>query len=378
MRSVYETCQLVFRPLIDFSFGRAFTYAGIRIVVASENPLVIEELCAYLPELSEVGKGSPFEISFIINPEIEAEIRKYCSYGPEIQSKEDLFYSIRRAKEYICYANTFGADCDRHVLVKCGQRICIVSASDGEGAIRTPLRIFREVLLRQLENSGGILVHAAAVKLKDSGGVLIVGDAKAGKTSSMCQLVLKAGADYISNDRCILYKDGEDIKCVGWPFAIRLGVGFLDDIGLLQLSDVEGLRRSQSPNLLMHENKKSGAFEWGSTEKIELTPREFCEKFSCNYAEAVTLQSVLFPQLTPDGARMVVSLASEKTFETLDNNIYEPLDPDFLRGWLGIRSISDEEILNNSMLIVKELKKLKALTITGDPRGDVFPAHVFE
>ncbi|WP_126225058.1 hypothetical protein [Burkholderia ambifaria] len=376
--NIDASCDRAFRPLVDFKFGQAYTYAGVRIVVTSDDGSVIDDLNNYLPESSAIGAGAAYEISHSVDQVAEVAIREFCSQGSEIQAKEDLFYRVRRFREFVCYASSFGSLDDLHVLVKRGRRISVICAGDSEAAIRTPLRIFRELLLRHLENNGAILVHAAAAKLPDGRGVLLVGNARAGKTSTMCQLILNNGAEYISGDRCVIYPVNDEVRCIGWPFAVRVGVGFIKESRIIDSLDLSCLRRSQVPDILNDSNRDVGADTWGSTSKVELTPREFCQVFRCNHAESAPIKVIVFPRLTPDGTPMMVCDVGDESFLTLDESIYEPLDPDFLRGWLGLRAISDEDILKNSNLIKEKLRSVKSLCVIGDPRNGGLPAEFLD
>ncbi|WP_334002283.1 hypothetical protein [Burkholderia cepacia] len=192
----------------------------------------------------------------------------------------------------------------------------------------------------------------------------------------MCQLILNNGAEYISGDRCIIFPVNDEVKCIGWPFAVRIGVGFIKDSKVIDYLDMSYLRRSQVPDILNDADRDAGADTWGSTNKIELTPREFCQVFRCNHAESAPIGIIVFPQLTPDRAPMLVRDAGEDSFSTLDANICEPFDPDFLRGWLGLRAISDESILENSNLIRAKLRSIKSLCVIGDPRNGGLPAEL--
>lgn len=364
--------DLIFKPSMDFKYGKAFTYAGIRVVVAADVVEVLEEFSAYLPESKVASIDSPYEITHSIDSALAIELKKLCCHGPKIQIKEDLFYKTHAVDGCVLYSSLPSNLSEQHVIVKRGRRISIVCCLASEDAIRTPLRVFREILLRSLENAGGILVHAAAVQLANGDGVLIVGDAKAGKTSTMCQLVLKNKAKYIANDRCIIYMENGNLHCVGWPFAIRLGIGFMEDMNLLETADLSSLRRTQADHIL-ESVEISGATEWGSTSKLELTPSEFCEKFRCQHAESAPLRKIIFPKLNPSGARMKIASANAENYLTLTKNIREPFDPDFLRGWLGIRAVDDEQIDTNVGIVTSKLLKMQAVCLDGDPRGNSFP-----
>jgi hypothetical protein len=81
-----------------------------------------------------------------------------------------------------------------------------------------PARLIREYVIDTLCREGGLRLHAGAVAFGNCG-ILIVGGSGSGKSSTVAQL-LKAGADYLSNDRTVIF--GEDYPTLfAFPLAIR-------------------------------------------------------------------------------------------------------------------------------------------------------------
>jgi hypothetical protein len=77
-----------------------------------------------------------------------------------------------------------------------------------------------------LGRMGRALAHAAAVAPPDGPAWLLVGDARAGKTTT-CANLTGAGWRYLSDDHVVLYRDGEGRVAVeGWPRAFHLDVGW--------------------------------------------------------------------------------------------------------------------------------------------------------
>lgn len=73
---------------------------------------------------------------------------------------------------------------------------------------------------------GAALAHAAAVAPPEGEGWLLVGDSRAGKTTT-CANLTGAGWRYLSDDHVVLYRDGDGRVAVeGWPRAFHLDVGW--------------------------------------------------------------------------------------------------------------------------------------------------------
>ncbi|HEX6913418.1 MAG TPA: hypothetical protein VF142_23640, partial [Longimicrobium sp.] len=77
-----------------------------------------------------------------------------------------------------------------------------------------------------LGRMGRALAHAAAVTPPDGRAWLLVGDARAGKTTT-CANLTTAGWRYLSDDHVVLWRDGEGRVAVeGWPRPFHLDVGY--------------------------------------------------------------------------------------------------------------------------------------------------------
>lgn len=77
-----------------------------------------------------------------------------------------------------------------------------------------------------LGRMGRALAHAAAVAPPEGGGWLLVGDSRAGKTTT-CANLTGAGWRYLSDDHVVLYRDGDGrVAAEGWPRPFHLDVGW--------------------------------------------------------------------------------------------------------------------------------------------------------
>lgn len=97
-------------------------------------------------------------------------------------------------------------------------------AEDSTGWIAYSAGTLSSALL--LGRMGRALAHAAAVAPPAGEAWLLVGDARAGKTTTTANLVA-AGWRYLSDDHVVLYRDAEGrVAAEGWPRAFHLDEGY--------------------------------------------------------------------------------------------------------------------------------------------------------
>lgn len=78
-----------------------------------------------------------------------------------------------------------------------------------------------------LGRSARALVHAGAVVSPRGEAILLVGDAFAGKTTTLVNLVRSgAGWRYLSDDHVVLSRDGDRIMVEGWPRMFHMDEGY--------------------------------------------------------------------------------------------------------------------------------------------------------
>jgi hypothetical protein len=102
-------------------------------------------------------------------------------------------------------------------------------AEGAEGSVMAMWALYSACTLSAallLGRMGRALAHAAAVSPPEGMAWLLVGDARAGKTTTCANLTV-AGWNYLSDDHVVLYRDGEGRVAVeGWPRPFHLDVGY--------------------------------------------------------------------------------------------------------------------------------------------------------
>jgi hypothetical protein len=96
---------------------------------------------------------------------------------------------------------------------------------------REVIELIRSLVLRNEENTGVVMLHAAVVEL-DGRAVVVVGPKGAGKTSAALELVLHHGGRMLSGDKALLLP-GDTLTVAGWPDWPHLGLGTISRFPIL-------------------------------------------------------------------------------------------------------------------------------------------------
>ncbi|QXI31545.1 hypothetical protein HU752_019215 [Pseudomonas vanderleydeniana] len=101
-----------------------------------------------------------------------------------------------------------------------GNRIEIIY-QDSEALVRDLMRVIKQLLITQVENAGGCVLHASAIAINGQA-ICFVGRKGQGKTTSVLQALQLPGAKYITNDRLpLIWLNGEP-HALGWFEELRI------------------------------------------------------------------------------------------------------------------------------------------------------------
>lgn len=360
------------RPISDYSHCMGAACGRTTLLVASDAAAVIREVEHYLPLAPWRAAAVHWEVVYVADPALEAAVRRVAeAAGGTGYAKRDLSYhraDLEDGTRLLSSDATFGAH--RHTLVRAGNWVAVVDGASTEQTRRAPLRAMREVMLRTLENGGGCFAHAAGVAVEGTG-CLFVGGNGSGKTSAMWHMVLQ-GAEYVSNDRCVLLLDGGRIEVYAYPMSIRLGMGTVSSSGTALALRGRRLQRSQSAGLWAQrvESSDEARANWGNRDKLEVTPRELSGLTGAGVSLEGTGDALVFPRLElgagPVRLRDVPDAFAERM---LRENLREPVDEDFGRGFLGVREVSDGFLVERQEELLRALLALPRWSLEGDPRS---------
>ena len=87
---------------------------------------------------------------------------------------------------------------------------------DKSSLVKDGIRVIRDIVKALAEDSGGVMVHAAAFKKNDKG-VLLIGGKGSGKTTLSLKFLYEYGCSEVSRDRVILRPEKQSFYIYGWP-----------------------------------------------------------------------------------------------------------------------------------------------------------------
>jgi hypothetical protein len=356
---------------VKYPYQFSFSMGGINIVINSQAIDVIEELRQYIPlDRIIVESLCAYSIYVIEDIELEDEIRHGTVELSKVNVKPEIMYSKRVHEGCDAFISDVGFEGHEHVVLKKGESVLVVLRNTDEQSIRMPLRVVREVLLREFENNGASLFHAAMVELWEGSGALIVGDKAAGKTTTMMHLLV-GGAAYVSNDMTIVKGDQNGgMLGYGWPLSVRVGMGLVDSlIGLKSFSKKE-FSRIQDKQIWKQSfsTEREKASNWGVQSKLELTPTEVSSITNADIACCTEVACLVFPRLDISANEIKIELVEpEAVLDCLSRNSREPVDEDYLTGWMGVRRLNEGELAENANNITSKLLALPIFIISGNP-----------
>lgn len=149
--------------------------------------------------------------------------------------------------------------------------------------------------LQTLVQGGEVFVHGGLAQIAGRG-VAVMGDKRAGKTSTILSL-LERGAALVSNDDVSFSLAGAEIAATGWPRAISVRRDTFGALGidLQTLLERKGLALSHPANgtadrYLPGDEKRTGV--------ALLHPQELARLFDMDIVRRSTLDTLVFPQFT--------------------------------------------------------------------------------
>ncbi len=160
---------------------------------------------------------------------------------------------------------------------------------------QTILRLVRVIFRLKAMEGGELFAHGGLITIKDRG-LAIIGDKRAGKTTTILSC-LKKGAAYLTNDDVSFQIHGHTIKAFGWPRSISVRGDTLKNT-------VETDRIHEYYRNLSHpENDVIRHSNFQGSEPNGLTffrPRELADMFRAPIQTSCELSAILFPEFAED------------------------------------------------------------------------------
>lgn len=153
------------------------------------------------------------------------------------------------------------------------------------------MEFIRDIVIKDKENKGSIILHAAAVHKNDK--VVAISGAKgAGKSTATMELIFNAGYEFFTGDKLFVRVKDNKIIAKGWPDYPHLGVGTISRYDTL--IDYCGTEKIQNAD---------------PSDKIIFSPEDFYDiaELKVNNETGV-LSAFIFPQFNVNNASNVIKV----------------------------------------------------------------------
>ena len=342
-----------------FEFGATFSIGRTIFELRSTAMEPVKYTLGYVFPSTIVPQAS-FAITFAVDPEAYGRLtRESDSQDTSVRVKEGFSYRVRTRGAERAYVSDLGFDdCPHALRIACRSAVIMVPELT-ERNQRVPLRIAREVALRDCQAEGDVLMHAACLRV-GSVGILIVGPSGSGKTTSLLSLLQTPDSRFISNDRTIVTASVTGVSGRAWPLSVRVGLGTRSQFR--QLSVWNTLSRLE--NDLVHKRiAEDEAISWGSKTKLEFSPLELIMRLQASAEMACNIDCILLPRLDQSDVPISIESASCAA-ESLRKELLSPESDEYGYGWLGLPTPTISQVEVESRALAK-LAALPVLAVRG-------------
>ncbi|MBF8791655.1 hypothetical protein IRZ70_02395 [Pseudomonas monteilii] len=325
---------------------------GVVAVEVVATPHVLERIASYFcyePHFKDCGYHYRLEVKGLSEVDVDALLGQFRKVGMVTQ-KAGYAYTLHIGPGGRLLISAYAGR--RHVIVRRQQTVTCYIKEDDDESLMVPIRIIREIMLQEHENRGAVLVHAAVVAV-DGKAAMFVGDSGAGK-STVAFYACKQGAQYLSNDKCIL---DQQLNAYAFPMAVRLAVPTLEHVAGTLTGVVP---RFDSPDdIFLNQQYR----QWGNKHKVVLTVREYCRLAGARQVLESTIKTLVLPSITPGRGVFEEHPLDSAAWPVLRRNIsvsHERRDED---DWLGLVRLSEEDKQLNKSRVIDKLLSAKGLAI---------------
>ncbi|MDA3894652.1 MAG: hypothetical protein PF482_00750 [Desulfobacteraceae bacterium] len=164
-------------------------------------------------------------------------------------------------------------------IVYCGQTM--LDRSESRTVLRNPVEypLDQILMMHFLARNSGMLIHSAGWRLNDNGWIF-AGKSGAGKSTISNLIVEETGTTFLSDDRIVVRKIGQDFLMYGTPWPGDAGYAVNESVplkGILFLSKgAENNIRKLNPSDAIARLMPVVSIPWYDREKVELM-MDFCD-----------------------------------------------------------------------------------------------------
>jgi energy-coupling factor transporter ATP-binding protein EcfA2 len=183
------------------------------------------------------------------------------------------------------------------------------------------MRVVRELAMNHATEEGDFILHAACVSLNQRG-LIIAGPKGAGKTTLLVHLLGVEKAQYVANDRLLVYTADGSAKVRGVPTIVCLREELFRFFPALHGRIMDGWYRWLLTLKECSAKPPPPPKPWRDG-RIGISPAQFCALLSRPAVEAANPQAVVFPEITQRaGSVKVTRLSAEETASRLYSSLF--------------------------------------------------------
>jgi hypothetical protein len=163
------------------------------------------------------------------------------------------------------------------------------------------IELIRYYGLLLLESAGAVILHSASVVGQGGGAIAIVGAKGAGKTSTLIDMALTDGYQFLSGDKLIVSLSSRGLEAQGWPDYPHVGMRSIERHPQLHSEMEQELQHcKQTPN----------------TDKLLIPPLVFRRHFPIAEQTSFPLRKIVLPDVQHPGAfsTSMMTLAEKRQF----------------------------------------------------------------
>ncbi|MFP7175751.1 hypothetical protein [Priestia filamentosa] len=161
------------------------------------------------------------------------------------------------------------------------------------------IEIIRDLILKNEENHGVVVLHATSA-LKDGKASLLIGSKGKGKSTLLLELVNELDYKLISGDKTFLWINEGKLMCAGWPDYPHLGLGTLSKYPAF----VEHFRLRDKIEAVKEDL-------WSTEHKMAIDPKFFQEMIPfADTGLSFPVENIIYPNLFPTNECEVLQISN--------------------------------------------------------------------
>lgn len=308
-----------------------FSFEGISIGVTVEDQGDIEWLTEFLVPWFDLSDSTP-DVEVSVRQD-RAMFEKLIACPPA-QKRVNAFMMDTRVIDFPCW-NIPGQQLacldeqNQIFYLITDEQIHLVYSARPNNLRTSLMRVLREVAMGAAQLRGGRFLHASAFAINGRA-VIVTGPRGAGKTSLLSYVLSNSKATFLTNDRLLVKRRGQQVQLRGMPTIVSIRSGTMklfpkmrpsiEDQGFTTKVTMMEARQSETTTSLPTRDGR-----WG------LTPRQFCSILDCKPQREARAAILLFPRQT--GLPGSIELRKTDTFETRDqlqHSLFGHIGPDSL------------------------------------------------